>query len=429
VTAFLAVIVLITLALCAPWATRSGKPASVIDALFTATSSVCVTGLESVPTHSYWSSWGHVAMLAGIQVGGLGVMTIGALFGLLVTRRIGLTQRLLAASETKGALGQVGALVRVVAAISVSVELIIALFLFPRFLVAGDSTGRAAWHALFYGVSAFNNAGLAPTSDGLAPFVSDVGVLLPVAVGVFIGALGFPVLMNISRRWSQPRSWTLHTKLTLTMALVLAVIAPIVIGLFEWRNPATLGDQPVPTRVLGLFFAGVAPKTSGFTLMEHADVTAQTSLVQVALMLVGGGSASTAGGIKVTTLAVMLLAIRAEARGDRDIEAFGRRIPPEVLRAAVGVVVAGIVILFVAVLLLLTTTSAPMDQVIFEAASAFATCGLTTGLSATLPVAGKLTLIALMLIGRLGTMTLAAALALTSRRSVLRWPAERPLVG
>ncbi|MDR0505109.1 MAG: TrkH family potassium uptake protein, partial [Bifidobacteriaceae bacterium] len=429
VLVFLCVIVVVSALLALPCSTRTGKAVSLVDALFTATSAVCVTGLEVVPTGDYWSGFGQAVLLVAIQVGGLGVMTIGAILGLLVTRRLGLTQRMLTASETRSGLGQVGALVRAVALTSVVIELVIAAALFSRFTALDHSRPQAAWHAIFYGVSAFNNAGFTPSVEGLRPHQADWLVLCPIMVGVFVGALGFPVILNIARHLRQPRRWALHTKLTLTTAGLLALVAPILIGAFEWNDPRTMGSLSVPTKILNALFAGLVPRTAGFNLLPETLMEPQSLLTQEALMFVGGGSASTAGGIKVTTLAVMLLAIRAEARGDRDIEAFGRRISPAVLRAAVGVAVAGAVIVVTGALVLMPMTSARTDYILFEVTSAFGTCGLSTGLSATLPVAGKSTLIALMLIGRLGTMTLAAALAIRNRRSLIRLPEERPIVG
>jgi Trk-type K+ transport system membrane component len=217
--------------------------------------------------------------------------------------------------------------------------------------------------------------------------------------------------------------------MTLATSIWLLVIGGGLIGLLEWTNPATLGSMGVGEKLLNIFFAGAMPRSGGFSTINAAAMEPSTALTTDALMFIGGGSGSTAGGIKVTTLAVMMLAIRAEARGDRDMEAFGRRIPPDVLRVAVTVAVASLAMVFTAVAILLPMTNAPTDHVLFETISAFATCGLSTGLAASLPAAGKCVLAALMLLGRLGTMTLATALALSNRRRIIRLPEERPIVG
>ncbi|MBB2922421.1 TrkH family potassium uptake protein [Cellulomonas cellasea] len=416
--------------LSAPWATATGERAPFVDALFTATSAVCVTGLVVVPTGTYWSTAGLVTILVGIQIGALGVMTLASILGLAVSRRIGLTQRLLVTSETKTTrLGEVGSLLRTVIVTSLVLEGAIAAILVPRFLMLGESLGDSIWYGVFYAISAFNNAGFIPTAEGLEPFVSDWWVLLPIIVGVFIGSLGFPVLLNIGSRWRRPSTWNLHSKLTLTTSAALVVVGSVLVAAFEWRNEGTFAPLDWPGTILASLFAGVMPRSGGFSTVDIGEMHEGTWLINDALMFVGGGSASTAGGIKVTTLAVMLLAIVAEGRGDRDVEAYGRRIPREALQVAIAVSLVSATIVLVASLLLLGITGLTLDRILFEVISAFATVGLSTGITANLPDAGKYVLVALMFIGRTGTMTLAAALALRSRRRVIRYPEERPIIG
>ncbi len=427
---FAAVIALFTALLSSRWATASGEHAPFVDALFTATSAVCVTGLVTVPTGTYWSTAGQATILVAIKIGGLGVMTLASILGLAVSRRIGLTQRLLVSSETKETrLGEVGSLVRTVIITSTALEVAIALILVPRLRIVGDSWGEAVWHGVFYAISAFNNAGFIPTEHGLEPFASDWWMLLPIIIGVFIGSLGFPVILNIARTWRRPRRWSLHSKLTLTTSAALVAFGAVVVAAFEWTNPRTLGGLDWNETLLAALFAGVMPRSGGFSTVDVGDMHEGTWLLQDALMFVGGGSASTAGGIKVTTLAVMLLAIVAEARGDRDVEAYGRRIPREALQVAIAVSLVSASVVLVASLLLLGITGETLDVVLFEVISAFATVGLSTGLTPELPDAGKYVLTVLMFIGRTGTMTLAAALALRSRRRVIRLPEERPIIG
>ncbi|MCA5895082.1 TrkH family potassium uptake protein [Isoptericola sp. NEAU-Y5] len=433
-TVFAAVITLVWLLLLPPWATTSGQGAPAVDALFTATSAVCVTGLVVHDTATYWSEYGHVVILVGIKVGGLGVMTLASLLGLAVSRRLGLTQKLLTASETKTErLGEVGALLRTIIITATSIELVIALLLFPRLLALGDSAGMAAWHALFYAVSSFNNAGFVPTADGLLPFASDWLVLLPICLGVFIGSLGFPVILNVithrRRRHHWIRSLSLHTKLTVTTSLALLVGGAVLIGALEWNNPATFGSQDGATRVLSSIVASVMPRSGGFSSVDTSRLHQETWLATDALMFVGGGSASTAGGIKVTTLAVMLLAILSEARGDKDTDAFGRRIPRDTLRLSIAVVFMGATAVLVTCLALLRLTPYSLSEVLFEAISAYATVGLSTGITASLPDAAKLWLCGLMFVGRVGVISVLGALALRDRRRIVRFPEERPIIG
>lgn len=427
---FAGVVALFTALLSSPWATATGERAPFVDALFTATSAVCVTGLVTVPTGSYWSGAGIATIAVAIKIGGLGVMTLASILGLAVSRRIGLTQRLLTASETKTTrLGEVGSLVRTVIVTSTALEVAIALVLLPRFHMLREDWGEAAWHSLFYAVSAFNNAGFVPTVEGLEPYATDWWILTPIMVGVFIGALGFPVLLDIGKHLRAPRRWNLHAKLTLTTSALLVGAGTLLITAAEWGNPLTFGPLGVGNKLLTGLFAGIMPRSGGFSTVAVGDMHESSWLLNDALMFVGGGSASTAGGIKVTTLAVMLLAIVAEARGDADVEAFGRRIPRAALQVAIAVSLVSATLVLVASLLLLEITDWKLDVVLFEVISAFATCGLSTGNTHLLPDAGKYVLTVLMFIGRTGTMTLAAALALRNRRRVIRYPEERPIIG
>jgi Trk-type K+ transport system membrane component len=434
---FALVIALFTALLSLPAATASGHRAPFADALFTAASAVCVTGLTVVDTATYWSGLGQVLIMIAIKVGGLGIITLASLLGLAVARRLGLRQRLIAASETKALrLADVRGLLRAVVIMSTSLELAIAVVLLPSFLAEGEGVGSALYHSLFYGISSFNNAGFSLHEGGVERWAGDPFVLGPLAVGVFMGSLGFPVVLTVANNLRRVdgvrrgrRGWNLHTRLTLATTTIVLVVAIVGFAAFEWTNPGTLGSMSVADRVLNSVFAGVMPRSGGFSAVPVQNMHETTWAFQDLLMFIGGGSASTAGGIKVTTLALLVLATVAEARGDRDVEAFGRRIPSGSLRLAVTVLLAGSTLVLVSTLALLAISGRTLDAVLFEAVSAFGTCGLSTGLSAELPDAGKYVLTALMFAGRTGTMTLAAALALRDRRRVVRLPEERPVVG
>lgn len=427
---FLMVIMTFTVMLSLPIATASGRRAPFADALFTATSAVCVTGLVTVDTATYWSLFGQVVIITGIGVGGLGILTLASILGLAVSRRLNLSQRIIAASETKAPqLNEVGALLRAVIVTSLVIELSVALVLFPRFLLLGDSVGNAAWHAWFYAVSAFNNAGFVLDRQGLTQHAGDLWITCPIALAVFVGSLGFPVVLVLARRWRAPSTWPLHTKITLTTTLIVLAVAIVTIGAFEWTNPQTFGAMSPADRLQASFFAGVMPRSGGFSTVDIGQMRESTWFLQDIFMFIGGGSASTAGGIKVATLAVLILAALAEARGDHDIEAFSRRIPPGVVRLAVAVLLAGLSMVAAGTLALLMLTPFQLDHVLFEVISAFGTAGLSTGITPDLPDGAKYVLTALMYAGRTGTMTLAAALALRERRRMFRLPEERPIVG
>jgi trk system potassium uptake protein TrkH len=428
--AFAAIIAVFTALLALPAAATDGKSTTFVDALFTAVSAVCVTGLTVVDTGTHWSTFGQVVIVVGIWIGGLGVMTLASILGLAVSRRIGLTQKLLAQAEVGSrGLGEVGSLIRVVVITSLTIQVGIAILLIPRFLVVGDHAGESVWHAVFYAVSAFNNAGFVPTAEGMVPFVGDWWACLPIALGVFVGSLGFPVIFDLAQHRWRFRRLTLHSKLTVTMSVALFAGTAVLLGAMEWTNERTLGALDTGDRLLASVFASVMPRSGGFSTIDVGGMHEASWLLTDAVMFVGGGSASTAGGIKVTTLAVLLLAILAEARGDRDIEAFGRRIPRDTLRLAVAVTMVGATMVFVATMLVLEITGLPLDVVLFEVISAFATVGLSTGITPELDDAAKYVLAALMFAGRTGTITVAAALSLRDRRRVIRYPEERPIIG
>ncbi|EEH63635.1 cation transport protein [Gleimia coleocanis DSM 15436] len=430
VVIFAMIIAIISALLSLPIATQSGQRAPFVDVLFTATSAVCVTGLVTVDTASYWSVFGQVVIAIGISIGGLGVMTLASALGLAVSHHLGLTQRLLAASETKtSSLGQIGSLLKAVVVTALTADFILFLVLLPRFLTLENDFSHSVWYALFMAIAIFNNAGFIVMPEGLTPFVSDPWMITPIILGTFMGAIGFPVMQDLSKNWRTPTRLTLHTKLTVVTYFALYVINVILVAASEWQNKRTYGQLSVFDRVMHSLLAGANSRTSGISIIDMGEMTRGTWFIQDIFMFIGGGSASTAGGMKVTTFAILALAVLAEARGDRDIEVFGRRIPPSTVRVAVAVTLIGAFIVSTATFILLLITPFSLDQVLVETISAFGTVGLSTGITPLLPDGGKYLLTLLMFLGRVGTMTFAAALALRSRRRVIRLPKESPIVG
>jgi Trk-type K+ transport system membrane component len=444
---FTLIILLFTGLLSLPFATRSGVVTPFVDAFFTAVSSVCVTGLSTVNMATHWSFFGDVIILLGLEVGGIGVLTFASMLGLIVSRRLGLRQRLLAASDTnplrthKGAsesqavgLGDMGGLLASVAISVLVIELILTLLITPKLLAAGYAFWDALWNGFYFAVSAFTNTGFVPLPDGMAQFGLDPYMLTVLAVGVFLGSIGFPVIFALYRYavgkgWRAHSRLPIHTKVTLSTTAILVVFGALVIAVLEWNNALTLGDQLGWQRVMTATYTSVMTRSGGLATIDVGEMHGSSLLFMDMLMFVGGGSASTAGGIKVTTLAVLFFAAFAEARGYRDMQAFDRRIPTEVLRVAVSVVLWGATIVATASILILQITGAPLDKVLFDVISAFGTCGLSTGLTEQLPDSGKYILAATMWAGRVGTVTLAAALAASSRTRLFRYPEERPIVG
>ncbi len=427
---FALVIMFFTTLLTLPIASASGKVTAFHDALFTAVSAVCVTGLTTVSTALHWSFFGQLVILIAIFVGGLGILTLASLMALMVSKRLGVRGKLIAQEAMNASrLGEVGTLLRIVITTSVAIEVILALFLIPRFMILGEDFWQAVWHGVFYSISAFNNAGFTPQSDGLVPYEFDPWILTPLMVGVFLGSLGFPVMMVLLSQGFRISKWNLHTKLTVQVSVILVLVGMIGFAVFEWNNLRTVGGLSPGDKLLHSVFASIMTRSGGFNLVDMNSLTPVSQVFTDALMFAGGGSASTAGGIKVTTLAVMFLAIVAEARGDSDVKVYGRTIPQGTMRVAISVIMMGATFVLLATGALLMITDAPLNKVLFEVISACATVGLSTGLSAELPPAGVYVLSLLMFAGRVGTITLAAALALRQRRQLFRYPEERPIIG
>jgi trk/ktr system potassium uptake protein len=414
-----------------PVATAGPGGASVLTAAFTSTSSICVTGLIVVDTATYWSHFGQVVIMVLIQIGGLGIMTLASTLALVVARRLGLRSRLIAQAET-GALdlGDVRRILVGVAVLSLIFEAIAATVLALRFAITYDySVGAAIWRGVFHAVTAFNNAGFALWSDNLMQFVTDGWISMTISLAIICGGLGFPVWLELRRRGRTPRRWSIHTKLTLLVTgLLLAVGFFSVLG-FEWDNAATLGALDTPGKLLAAFFQGVQPRTAGFNTLDYAQMNDDTLLFQDVLMFIGAGSASTGGGIKVTTFALLLLMVWTEIRGDPEVNVFGRRISAAAQRQALALALIALIAVASCTLVLVASSDATVSQSIFESASAFGTVGLSTGITASLPTASKVALIVLMYLGRVGPHGLGTALVLRESRRRYRFAEGRPIIG
>jgi potassium uptake TrkH family protein len=431
VLGFAGAIFLGTTLLALPLSSAEGKSTNFYDALFTATSAVCVTGLTSVDTATHWSPFGLVVILLLIQLGGLGIMVFATLIGLVVIRRLSVRSRLNAAAESQ-AVGadDVRTAIRSILLLSLVIEAATFVPLFLRFLLGYDyGFGKAAWHALFHAVSSFNNAGFALYSDSLIRFAADPFICLPLCAAIILGGLGFPVLMQLRREWGKPLRWTMNTRLVLAGSLVLLVGGTVYITAIEWTNPQTLGGYDPAARILIGFFHSVQTRTAGFNSVDIGLMRDETWLGMDILMFIGGGPAGTAGGIKVTTFAVLLFILVTELRGEGAVNIFGKRLSRAVHRQAIAVVLMAIAAVMTAVVALMFLTGENLDRALFEAVSAFGTVGLSTGITGNLPPAAEVVLVILMFLGRIGPLTLGSALALRHRRILYEYPKERPAIG
>jgi trk system potassium uptake protein len=429
--AFLTAVLVGTVLLSLPIATPGPERPPLLAAAFTSVSAVCVTGLTSVDTATYWSTFGQVVIMALIQVGGFGIMTLATLLGLLVGGRLKLKSSLIAQAETHTLnIGDVRHVIRRVAVTMLAFEAVIALVLAARFRFRyDDDLGQAAWHGVFHSISAFNNAGFALYSDNLIGFVSDAWIAFPICVAIIAGGIGFPVLFELRRRWRSPRLWSVHTRLTVYGSVILLMLGTAAFLALEWTNPGTLGPLSTWGKVVGGITGGVVPRTAGFNSVDYGKITPETMAVNYVLMFIGGGSAGTAGGIKVTTFFLLGYVIWSEVRGERDTNIAHRRIGASTLRQALTVVLLALAVIAIGTMVILLVTNYALDVVLFEAISAFATVGLSTGITPDLPAPAQLTLMMLMYVGRVGTITVASALALKTRHHHYHLPEERPVVG
>ncbi len=431
VLGFLGAIFLATALLALPIAHAPGVEVTLLEAAFTAVSAVCVTGHIVVDTAIVWSPFGQAVIVAFIQLGGLGIMLVASLIGLALLRRVSLRGRMLAGAENRGVTaGDAARLARGILLVSLVIEAIVAVILSLQFWLGyGVALPAAVGRGVFLAISSFNNAGFAPFTDNMIGFATDPVVLLPMAIATVLGGLGFPVLLQLRRELRRPLHWSMNTNLVLAMTGLLLVLGTVVIALFEWSNPATIGEMSIADRLLTAFFHSVQTRTAGFNSVDIGQLTSETWLVMDVLMFIGGGPAGTAGGIKVTTFAVLLFIIITELRGEGAVNIFGKRLSRAVHREAITITLLSMAAVMSATIALMVMTHLDLDVLLFEVVSAFGTVGLSTGITANLPPAAQLILMLLMFLGRLGPLTLGTALVLRQRRVLYELPKERPVIG
>ncbi len=428
---FAAIVLAGTLLLLLPIARSGPGGASLIEAFFTAVSAACVTGHIIVDTATHWTFFGQLVILLLIQIGGFGVMTFASIVGVAVVRRLSLASRLTTAAETRSfGIEDVRALVLSLARITLLIQGTVALVLFLWFwLHYGRNPLEALWIGVFHAVSSFNNAGFALFSDNLMSYVSDPVVSLTLCVSIILGGIGFPVIMQLKKHWRRPLLWNMNTRIVLWATPVLLVAGAIYITAIEWNNPGTLGSLDVGSKLLAGFFQSVQTRTAGFNSVDIGAMSDSTLLGMSALMFIGGGPAGTAGGIKVTTFAVLFFILLAEIRGEGVVNVFGKRLSRAVHRQAIAVVLLATGVVIVSTVAIMLLSGVRLSLVLFETVSAFGTVGLSAGITADLPIAAQLILCFLMFVGRLGPITFATALALRERTVLYQLPKERPIIG
>lgn len=402
-------------------------------AVFTATSALTVTGLTVVDTATEWSRFGQVVILGLIQLGGFGITTFASVFAVLVFRRLGLRARLATQLEqNQPDFGNLRSLVARIAVFYVTVEVLGAIVLTVVFWRSGaDGFVSALWTGTFHAISAFNNAGFSTFTNSLVGYSGEVAVLAPVMLLVIVGGIGFPVVLElVNSRWHY-RRWSIHTRLTLATTAALLVVATVGYAVLEWNNPGTFGTMGSGAeRALNSVFAAVTPRTAGFNTFDYGQSGPGAQFLTSILMLIGGGSASAAGGIKVTTFALLGFVIIAELRSDREVNSFGRRLSEATQRQALAVALLGVGSVAVGTLAIAATSpSLAMGDLLFETVSAVGTVGISTGITPDLEPVSRFLMSGLMLLGRLGPVTFGTALVLRRRQFLLRYPEGRPLIG
>ncbi|MDE2840224.1 MAG: Trk family potassium uptake protein [Chloroflexota bacterium] len=413
-----------------PVATAPGNTTSLVDALFTATSAVCVTGLVVVDTAEHWTTFGHVVILALIQLGGFGFMTSSILLFMLLGQRIRLRQQVLMreALNLSGIGGIVG-ITRNIAIWTILVEALGILALSLYFAQNNDPS-RAFWLGLFHGISAFNNAGfdLMGSFSSLTNFRREEFLLIVIGALVVLGSTGYVLFQDVgkSRRWVR---FSLETKLILIVTGALWLIGGLAFFWRERTNPLTLAGEVWHVQLVDTFFHSIAARTAGFVTIPVGNMTEDTTFLTMVLMLIGGAPGSTAGGIKVTTFAVLVVTILAVMRGRMRTTILRRKIPQEVVFRSLAIISLAVLLLIAVSWLLADFEPFGFLPVLFEAASALGTVGMSYGITPQLHDASRLVLVIAMFIGRLGPLTLILLLAQKHYRDHLEYPSETVRVG
>lgn len=432
---FLALAVGGGLLLMLPVATKPGYALSFLDALFTATSAVCVTGLTVVNTGEAFTLFGQIVILLLIQVGGLGFMTVASLLFLAIGKRFSLRERLIIQeSFNENTLQGLVRLVRSALLIAVTVEGVGALLLGCSFVPA-LGWGKGVFASVFLAVSAFCNAGFDPLgmANSLEAYQADPLLCIPIMLLIILGGLGFAVLIDLTH----PRKVMLHSKVVLCMTAVLLVLGTLLIAVVEWNNPATLGKPGMGAgqKILAAAFQSVTSRTAGFDSIGQAGMLPAGKMVTMLLMFIGASPAGTGGGIKTTTFFIALLAVWTIVRRRQDYNVGKRRLGEQIIRRAYAIFTLGLMLVVVDTLLICMAESAagsvlPLDTVLFEVVSAFSTTGLSCSLTPQLHMVSRGLLILTMLIGRVGPLTMSMALAGNAPgKNAVRYPEDRLMVG
>ncbi len=434
---FLAMITVGTILLMMPFSTASGTWNDPIVALFTSTSAVCVTGLTVVDTGTYFSFWGQFFVVALVQIGGLGYMTATTFLLMLLGAKFGLRDKI----AIQQALDRTGMhdsaqLIRSIIATTMIFEITGIFLLLPVF-VPNYGFNQGLWLAIFHSINSWNNAGFGLFKDNFIGYQTSVPLVLVVTILIIFGGIGYQVILEMylwlrDRLLRKPERiiFSLDFKVATSTTLILLVTGTIAFFFIELRNPATFGDLNLGNRLLAAWFQSVTTRTAGFNTIDIGQMTTAGLFLTIAFMFVGASPGGTGGGMKTTTLRVLTSCTKAILQGKEQVLLYERKIPVTLILKAVGVVVGSVATVMISTILIaLSEPELDFIKILFEAVSAFATVGLSTGITPSVSAAAKVILIVTMYVGRVGVLLLMAALLGNPRPTSVQYPEENLLVG
>lgn len=441
ILSFLAIVILGTILLSLPQATKTGTRASLMDAFFTATSATCVTGLTVVDTGTYFSHFGQMVIISLIQIGGLGLMSFSTFFAVLLGRKLTIRQNVVVQSALDSqSIEGLKQLVSAILILTFSIEMAGAGLLFWKFrFLENMSSLKALYYSLFHAVSAFCNAGFALYPDNLSRFCPDLFVNLVIMSLIILGGLGFVVLLDFSKIKHLKKGLSfffskiaLQTKLVLLITIILVVGGAAVIFILERNN--VLSPLSLTNKWLASFFQSVTSRTAGFNTLDIAKMTDASLFFIISLMFIGASPGSTGGGIKTATLAILIAAIFSMCKNKNEVSIFGRVIPRMAIRRVLIVFTLALLWLAIAAFILTITERNSLGErsflkILFEVTSAFGTVGLSAGITSNLSVIGRLLICLTIFMGRVGLLTIVWAIALKEETSYVSYPEERVMVG
>lgn len=411
-----------------PIATKVGESIGFIDALFTSASAVCITGLAVVNTGEYWSLFGKIVIIMLIQIGGLGVMTMATAGALIIGKKISLKERLVIKEQlNQKSMSGLVKLTKYVLLSTLAIEGIGSILLSIRFIsIYGWIKG--IWFSIFHSISAFCNAGFDITGNSIVPFAGDFVINMTISLLVILGGIGFTVFIDVTRN-RRFKKFNLHTKVVLSITFILLVLGMLVFLIIEFNNPDTIGNMSSGQKIISSFFQSVVTRTAGFNSVDMASILDTTTFFMIILMFIGGSPGSTAGGAKTTTIATLMMTTISIIKGDRDVVIYKRTINEDIIKRSLAIVVVSMTLIIVVSTILTITEDFIFLDVLFETTSAFATVGLTRGITPNLSSIGKLIIALTMYAGRVGPLTMAFAFANKNRAKKYRYADGNIIVG